>query len=781
MTSLYENNILVDLKDFMNNHQDKNNVYVENYTSVKNRMEKGLMQFPIIMLSSEYNYIVDEYINYDGTISEAQFTYQTIDQDNKSHTYDIDFKNAMLANVKLSFTILAKDVSDIVQLEELLSYKYSEVQKLTIPHPYLANENIQLCITTDKLKDTERQSGDIKNGNQKEHVYQSIIHLNCGECLLFSKSYHPAQLELDNNLKAEMIKRGAALEQIRNKFNQILENQVEQNKIRLENSIKSINDMLDEIDKSTHFIREDFSYNYIHKIMCDSNYDVKRAIDECRQLKLKAQEEQRRIDEQKLREKERLNNIEIMFSKKGDKVLNRYTDAVIADIKNKLKSNSKLSIYGGSSFVDWFIVYEKGEMSFPNILVHTNSAYTFENKNYTNINSESEPIVHAFTPDALPINYGITTMIFAKEQTEVDNIENQLKNLYTDEVQILVPDSVINGEMCPIKTVIDANKEAVKKSINGGDIYRTEIIFKRFPSVYYPMEYAFTDYTNNQRLQVRMLQQAEFMLLCDSKMRQALKHLEMYYKPLFEQNKRKSLLDSVFNKIGSIFDTPEYKQLKLCFKNGSFIDRILFDKALKSIIDIYPNLYDKMMQGWSYDQIREDMNKYSEIFNKRWNCICNNLAAAECPSIFKQLMMSGDKNLPNESIRKGLAFYIKEMVVSPYKTLEQAYNAYDEQLLIEKQEREKRDAEFDEWWEARKEQRQNRNSSGGVLNTAFGVALGNKMSGNKQIKNSNRKSLWGTAMCPYGKPAKQYDHNAPSFQKITCNISCPFYLDCGGR
>lgn len=144
--------------------------------------------------------------------------------------------------------------------------------------------------------------------------------------------------------------------------------------------------------------------------------------------------------------------------------------------------------------------------------------------------------------------------------------------------------------MCPIKLIIDTERVVSKKSINDatyGSLYQTEIIFKRFPSVYYPIEYAFTDYTNNQQLQVRMLQQAEFMLLCDSKMQQALKHLEMFYKPLFELNKRKSLLDSVLNKVGSVFDTPEYKQLKLCFKNGSCIDRNLFNKALVIYIQTY--------------------------------------------------------------------------------------------------------------------------------------------------------------------------------------------------
>ena len=247
----------------------------------------------------------------------------------------------------------------------------------------------------------------MKLGNQQEHVYQSIIYLNCNNCLLFSKPYHPAQLELDSNIKKEMIKKGAALEQIINKFNQILDSKIDADVIRIENVMKSLRDSLNEIDKNTNYIREIFSYNSIYKTMSDLNCDINKAIEVCRQQKRKEDEEQRLINEQKLREEERIRNIETKFSKKGDKILNRYTDTVIADITVKLKAFPQLCIYGGSSFADWFLTCEKKMLSFPNILVYTDCAYTFEDKSYTNINNDGEPIVHTYTPNALPINYGI--------------------------------------------------------------------------------------------------------------------------------------------------------------------------------------------------------------------------------------------------------------------------------------------------------------------------------------------------------------------------------------
>lgn len=126
MISLYENNMLSDLKEFVENHLEENNVYVDNDTTVCKCMEKGTIKFPVIVLSTNYDYIIDNYLNDDGTINEALLTYKTIDQNSKTHTYDIDFKNAMLVSVKASITILAKDVSDIVKLEELLFSKYAQ-------------------------------------------------------------------------------------------------------------------------------------------------------------------------------------------------------------------------------------------------------------------------------------------------------------------------------------------------------------------------------------------------------------------------------------------------------------------------------------------------------------------------------------------------------------------------------------------------------------------------------------------------------------------------------
>ena len=51
----------------------------------------------------------------------------------------------------------------------------------------------------------------------------------------------------------------------------------------------------------------------------------------------------------------------------------------------------------------------------------------------------------------------------------------------------------------------------------------------------------------------------------------------------------------------------------------------------------------------------------------------------------------------------------------------------------------------------------------------------------KKSRKSSKDCLWGTAMCPYGKPAKEYDPKSSDSRRISCDLSCPLHSVCGGR
>lgn len=412
------------------------------------------------------------------------------------------------------------------------------------------------------------------------------------------------------------------------------------------------------------------------------------------------------------------------------------------EIKNKLKDELDISIFGGSTYLEWYRLKELGELTFPNILVNTNSNFTFAYKNYTNIKTDNVEVSHAYTQNALPIEFGISIVINALERYESKKIMERVIPIFDNGITTSIPDPIYNNELCPIKLFLDPDSAIhTKNSANGSN---TTIVFKKHSSVYYPTDYSVFDISNNQRLQFRLLQQAEFLLLCDSSLRKALKDIDVYYKPLFKQPEKKSffgsLMSAVGDAVGSVFNSQEYKQLKMCFKNRTPIDKALFDKALKGITDFYP-LYEKMMEGWSVEQIQNDINRYSRLFNERWNSICNNLAVGACMKMFPQLGMSGNENQPLETIRQGLVFYLEKMVNDPYCTLSDAQRLYDEHLQVKKEE-ERRQQVADEVWdsmmEARRERKGEGDSSsrflGNMLSTAGGVAMGNKMSNSNKQK-----------------------------------------------
>lgn len=683
----------------------------------------------------------------------------------------IDLKKEVRTGINYLIKVISNNVDEIISIEDTIKCKFSSKHSLSTVSDDKLLASATLCL--DENKEILRKSNEID-------LFQITLQMECSGIILPEKIENPIKVQLDRKIQLQIMKHLALLDEMILYFEAEIEklweingveglSTIEEKILQLSSSVKAEYEIL--LRQKTD-LEEQIASMYVFKDLCQIEISTKdHGFLLCYAIMLKNncninqateiyKNEKEKEKQKILEEEERIKNIRLMFSKKGDEEINVITDAVVKDIQEKIKTDFEITIYGGSTYMEWYKLYEERIMNFPNILVHTKFNYTFANKRYTNINNENIPVTHEYNEKALPVEYGITISVFAKDKKQVDDIEKELQKVYKNEVIINITDPVLLNEFIQIKVDINTDEELQRKEFNDSKyddvIYRTSIYFKRHPSVYYILkDYGFVDLRNNQRLQVRLLQQAEFLLLCDSQIRNvALKQLESQYKSLVTINQRKTILNSVFNVMGSVFESQEYKQLKMCFKNRMPINRSLFDKALSKITNIYPSLYDKMMQGWTYDQIYQDLSKYASIFNKRWNYICNQLCGS-CPRIVPQLGMSGDNNMPNERIRKGLEFYILKMANDPYCTLYNASEDYKEQLLIEQQEKEERDRKFDEavaeWSESR--QNRSRSSSGGIFNTAAGVVIGNKVSGVGQ-RRDGKKDLFGTSVCKRCNPGK---------------------------
>ena len=207
--------------------------------------------------------------------------------------------------------------------------------------------------------------------------------------------------------------------------------------------------------------------------------------------------------------------------------------------------------------------------------------------------------------------------------------------------------------------------------------------------------------------------------------------------------------------VSFINGSEEYNDLRNSIQRGEPINKELFDKALKLITNVYPNLYDKTMQGWTIEQIQQDLNKYADLFNRKWNQICN-LLAVSCISMFTQLGMSGDNNKLSEDIHNGLSFYSKKMLDTPGLNIQDCKSLYDKVLIAQKQRAEEAfDAARDYLRESNRS-----DSSGGI----FGNITSSK-------KKNEKKDFMGSANCMYRKK------DSSGFT-VYCDYRCPLYWEC---
>ncbi len=106
-------------------------------------------------------------------------------------------------------------------------------------------------------------------------------------------------------------------------------------------------------------------------------------------------------------------------------------------------------------------------------------------------------------------------------------------------------------------------------------------------------------------------------------------------------------------------------------------------------------------------------------------------------------------------------------------TVTQVVDFYDQALRQEMEERQREEERRREEAEERAaEERAARNAE---RNAAYSTANARPTQSTKTHDNPKKKSLWGTAMCPYGKKSES------GVGTIHCDIGCPLHHQCGGR
>lgn len=692
---------------------------------------------------------------------------------NNLQNYCLDFSKELPATLCPALTILTDNISDVVEIEKAVTQWLSNKVTLQTEQVYPNGEGISFDISIDSSVKIDRSNKDFTYQDGKRTLYQTLIKLKSAtDVVIFMCDYHPAEIEFDKGVQIELVKRGKALEELKRQADTFTAEQKQQ-------ICSGYNEIISLLGITSF---DGFGFTELYQVMSDNNCDINAALADCsnavteqahkaEEEARKAAEEQRKEAERQQAEANRVKYVNEIFSKQGDSVINRYTDSIIADINRRLDLPYDVSVYGGSTFSEWHRRNELNELEYPNILVKDVIKFSFEHKVYKTVDKDGNIINRPFNTEILPINFHVQMEIHTKNKAQLEEIKQRLKDWYTEPQVALATLPLHDGEEFHVGIYFEdeINKPSgldLKVGVSTEGVYfksdyepnkKTgvfceKLTFHAYQSVYFVQPYSKTDLENNRRLQINLLKLAIFYGECSNKLSEAAQSLSFDYKQLVS---RKTSFFSFLN-------SQEFKTLKNCYDNGLPIDKNLFDAVFKKIMCVYPNLYYKTIQRLPFEQVQADIKKYAAMFNDKFVELFTMLGV---PTQFKRF--TGE--IPY--LFTNLSAYAGRMEENAELTLDKAIDLQEnERIESDRLKREER---------AEREYQQSNSSGGhgllsGLVNSAINNSQNRGYGSAPRNSSSGRQSLWGTAMCPYGKK------NANGFS-IRCNIGCPMWTQCGGK
>lgn len=704
-------------------------------------------------------------------IISGNYEYRTDDFQNRK----LDFSRELPAMLCPTLTILADNVSDVVETEKAVTPLFCNKVTLQTEQIYQTGERILFDIAIDDLSKIERSNKDFTYQDGKRTLYETTIYLKTSaDVVIFLRNFHPAEIDFDKNVQLQLVKRGKALEELKLQMDKFTAEQAQQ----ITSGYEEIFSMLG------LSVFDGFGFAELYQVMSDNKCDVKTAMVECSKVVAeqaqraeeeakKAAEEQRKEAERQQAEANRVKHINEIFSKQGDTVINRYTDGIIADINSRLDLPYSVSVYGGSTFSEWHRRNELNELDYPNILVQDIVNFSFDHKTYRTVGANGDFIDRPFSTEILPINYGIKIEIHANSKTQLAEIKQRIKDWYTEPQETPVTLPLYKGENFHVGIYYKSDLEEIyNKSFDFGcrnasdgtlfssqyvpkkkpGVFREVLSFYEYQSVYFVQPCDKKDLENNRKLQISLLRMAVFYGECSNKLTEAVKSLNGNYKELVSG--KSSFLN--------FLNSQEFKILKNCYDNRMPLDENLFNSVFSRIVDVYPNLYQKTVQRLPYEQVQADIQKYADMFNDKFVELFTMLGV---PTQFKHF--SGE-----------VPYLFTNLRAYAGRMEENAELSLNEALDLQEKERIEADR-FNREQQAEREYQQSNSSGGhgilsGLVNSAINNTQNRGFGFSSSNSNSGKQSLWGTAMCPYGKK------NASGFS-IRCNIGCPMWSECGGK
>lgn len=514
--------------------------------------------------------------------------------------YNIDATSEIRLDMAFSVKFISNKIDDIIRIEK------------AIPDIFHKGHVMRYQCTNEKDDSAALSFAEHLPVKRKQEntpgIVSTSIPLLCSGIAIQKAIIDPIRFELDSDIQFRLMRHLSALNRVYlNTKEQIslLKNEQSSQRKELETQLsgfeQQIKDMyiFESVLPHKIFV-DDEGFIRCFKMMCDKKLSASDAVI------------------QYTEEREWASPILEYYSHSGDLELNRYSNAIVSHIRKKACSTIPAKVYGGDTCLNWLGELIVGQLKFPNIVVSENCDFVFGIHTYTNLNEAKELIANPYSSTALPIQYGATIQVFSQNAQELETIKQVIFDCYSSLTKIIIPDPMHANQMNIIHLLIDSYADSCENYEQYGTVYQSSITLQSFYSVYYRnVSYSRDDIYNNQRLQYRLCQAALYAYECTKKLDSAIYQFKDKYLPLVNPTMEKFDLFNAFS--------PNYRALKESFRNRQPIDRQLFETVLNNLTTVYPDLYDKTMQGHPYTQIESILKQNQDEFNALHTSLCDML------------------------------------------------------------------------------------------------------------------------------------------------------------
>ncbi len=368
------------------------------------------------------------------------------------------------------------------------------------------------------------------------------------------------------------------------------------------------------------------------------------------------------------------------------------------------------------------------EFTFPYIIVTANFRYYLDYRRFTLTRADGRSYSRYFDQKTLPSEYAPKIEVISDNESEVLEIIDKIKGLFKEPKSFYVPFLGGNDESLSFSCEI----ESVEKT---GDIYsggktiflHKTVVFKRSPWASYIDDEA--NPTKNESMRFfRKVQYTQFCLLYSQMKDNCDSQLTLY--------ERLYLYVSMFRGAFGPAQTDEYKILRNRVQAGQPFDADLIDKAFPTISLIYHELPNDINNKTPVSKVKEMVYEKLDQYKAKWEKACVEINLPNDFDMYGKIVCCRDND--------GLSFILECLDKNVTRSMDDILEEIKARVTSMYME-EQRQAQNSYYEPEPQYSGSGTSILGSVLQTAAGVALGNKMSEN------NKQNYFGSSNCERAK------------------------------